>query len=46
LFFAGDDRFFLRVVDGEVSFQTDGSGRAQTLSLTQDGKTVAGQRVQ
>jgi serine-type D-Ala-D-Ala carboxypeptidase/endopeptidase len=45
LYFAGDDLFFLRVVDGTVYFQTDGSGRAQSLSLTQDGKSVPAQLV-
>ena len=46
LYFAGDDLFFLRVVDGTVLFQTDGSGRAHGLSLTQAGKTVPAQLVQ
>jgi D-alanyl-D-alanine-carboxypeptidase/D-alanyl-D-alanine-endopeptidase len=45
LYFAGDDLFFLRVVDGTVLFQTDGSGRAHSLSLTQAGKTVPAQLV-
>jgi D-alanyl-D-alanine-carboxypeptidase/D-alanyl-D-alanine-endopeptidase len=40
LYSEGDDKFFLRVIDAEVKFQTDGSGRARSLSLTQDGKTV------
>jgi len=46
LFFMGDDQFFLRVVNGTVVFQTDGSGRAHSLSLTQDGKTVPAQLMQ
>jgi D-alanyl-D-alanine-carboxypeptidase/D-alanyl-D-alanine-endopeptidase len=46
LYSSGDDQFFLRVVDGTVIFQTDGSGRARSLSLTQDGKTVPAQLVQ
>jgi CubicO group peptidase (beta-lactamase class C family) len=46
LFFMGDDQFFLRVVNGTVIFQTDGNGRARSLSLTQDGKTVPAQLTQ
>ncbi len=46
LFSEGDGQFFLRVVDGEVTFQTDSSGRARSLSLTQGGKTVPAQLVQ
>ena len=46
LYASGDDQFFLRVVNGTVIFQTDGSGRARSLSLTQDGKTVPAQLVQ
>jgi D-alanyl-D-alanine-carboxypeptidase/D-alanyl-D-alanine-endopeptidase len=46
LYSSGDDQFFLRVVNGTVIFQTDGSGRAHSLSLTQDGKTVPAQLVQ
>lgn len=46
LFATGDDQFFLRVVDGLVVFHTDGSGRATSVSLTQDGKTVVAQLVQ
>jgi len=46
LFFMGDDQFFLRVVNGTVTFQTDGSGRARSLSLTQNGKTVPAQLTQ
>ena len=46
LFFMGDDQFFLRVANGTVTFQTDGSGRARSLSLTQNGKTVPAQLVQ
>jgi hypothetical protein len=46
LFFMGDDQFFLRVVNGTIIFHTDGSGRARSLSLTQDGKTVPAQLIQ
>jgi CubicO group peptidase (beta-lactamase class C family) len=46
LFYAGDDLFFLRVVNGTIQFQTDSGGRAHALSLTQDGKTVPAQLVQ
>ena len=46
LFAEGDGQFFVRVVDGEVAFQTDTNGRARSLSLTQDGKTVSAQLLQ
>jgi hypothetical protein len=46
LFSEGDGKFFLRVVDGEVIFETDSTGRAESLRLTQDGKTVTAQLVQ
>ena len=46
LFAKGGNQFFLRVVNGEVVFQTDSGGRAHSLSLTQDGKTVPAQLVQ
>ena len=46
LYYAGDDLFFLRVVNGTIQFQTDSGGRAHSLSLTQDGKTVPAQLVQ
>ncbi|MDB5394989.1 MAG: ampH [Rhodospirillales bacterium] len=40
LYSEGDGKFFLRVVDGEVIFQTDSGGRARSLSLIQGGKRV------
>jgi CubicO group peptidase (beta-lactamase class C family) len=46
LFAEGDGQFFLRVVDAEVTFQTDSNGRARSLSLSQGGKTVPAQLVQ
>ena len=46
LFAEGDGKFFLRVVDGEVVFQVDSSGRARGLLLTQDGKSVSALAVQ
>ncbi len=46
LFPNGDDQFFLRVVNAEVDFHTDSSGRATSVTLTQDGKSVIGQLVQ
>jgi len=45
LFAESAEKFFLRVVDGDVVFQTDSSGRANSISLTQDGKTVSALRV-
>jgi CubicO group peptidase (beta-lactamase class C family) len=45
LFAESDNRFFLRVVNGEVVFETDSNGSARELSLTQDGKTVSAVRV-
>jgi len=46
LFARGDDQFFLRVVDAQVDFHTDSSGRASSVTLTQDGKSVTALLVQ
>lgn len=46
LFAQDPQRFFLRVVNGEVEFQKDGSGRAHALSLWQNGKTAYALRVE
>jgi D-alanyl-D-alanine-carboxypeptidase/D-alanyl-D-alanine-endopeptidase len=46
LFARGDDQFFLRVVDAQVDFHTDGGGRASSMTLTQDGKSVTALLVQ
>jgi CubicO group peptidase (beta-lactamase class C family) len=40
LFAEGDDRFFLRDINAEIKFDTDSSGRARSMAITQDGKTV------
>jgi CubicO group peptidase (beta-lactamase class C family) len=40
LFAEDNEKFFLRAVNGEVTFQNDASGRARGMSLTQDGKTA------
>jgi CubicO group peptidase (beta-lactamase class C family) len=45
LYAEGDGKFFLRVVDAEVTFQTDESGAARSLLLMQDGKTATAQRM-
>jgi CubicO group peptidase (beta-lactamase class C family) len=45
LFAETADKYFLRVVDGEVVFQTDGNGHTRGLQLTQDGKTVSALRI-
>lgn len=46
LFARGDDQFFLRVVNAQVDFHTDGSGRASSVTLTQDGNSVTALLVQ
>jgi CubicO group peptidase (beta-lactamase class C family) len=43
LFAKNNEEFFLRVVDGEVTFQTDPNGRAHSLILKQNGKTQIAQ---
>jgi CubicO group peptidase (beta-lactamase class C family) len=40
LFAEGDDRFFLRDINAEIKFDTDSSGRARSMAITQEGKTV------
>ena len=40
LFAEDDEKFFLRVVDGQVMFQLDENRHARGLLLTQGGKTV------
>jgi CubicO group peptidase (beta-lactamase class C family) len=45
LFAEGDGKFFLRAANAEIIFKTDSSGRADSLELTQDGKTAAALRV-
>lgn len=40
LFAEGDDRFFLRDINAEIKFETDAGGRARSMAITQDGKTV------
>jgi CubicO group peptidase (beta-lactamase class C family) len=46
LFSAGDDVFFLRAVEAEATFVTDESGRANSVRLSQGGKTAVAVRVQ
>jgi CubicO group peptidase (beta-lactamase class C family) len=43
LFSSGDDQFFTREVNAQVVFHVDGSGRATSVTLTQDGKSVIAQ---
>jgi CubicO group peptidase (beta-lactamase class C family) len=38
--------FFYKIVDAQITFETDASGRATSLTLHQNGKDVPGQRVQ
>jgi serine-type D-Ala-D-Ala carboxypeptidase/endopeptidase len=40
LFAEGDDRFFVRDINAEIKFDTDASGRAHSMAITQDGKTT------
>jgi serine-type D-Ala-D-Ala carboxypeptidase/endopeptidase len=37
--------FFLKIVDAQVTFETDASGRATSLTLHQNGKNVQAKRV-
>ena len=38
--------FFLKVVDAQITFETDDTGRAVSLVLHQNGKNVPGKRIQ
>jgi CubicO group peptidase (beta-lactamase class C family) len=38
--------FFLKVVDAQITFETDSTGRAVSLVLHQNGRNVAGKRIQ
>jgi CubicO group peptidase (beta-lactamase class C family) len=38
--------FFLKVVDAQITFETDSTGRASSLVLHQNGKNMPGKRIQ
>jgi len=42
----GPCAFFLKVVDAQITFETDGSGRAISLTLHQNGADTVGKRVE
>ena len=46
LFAESDNKFFLRNLNAEVTFQLDESGYAQSLLLAQDGEVRAAKRIQ
>ena len=46
LFAEGDRDFFLKVVDAQVTFTSDGSGKATKLTLHQNGRNVPGPRIE
>ncbi len=41
----GPTNFFLKVVDAQITFQTDTSGRATNLTLHQNGRDLPGKRI-
>lgn len=45
LFAESDRDFFLKAVDAQVTFTSDGSGKATTLTLHQNGRNVPGPRI-
>ena len=42
----GEREFFLKVVDAQLSFETDGEGRATTVTLHQNGRDQKAKRVE
>lgn len=46
LFPEGTHDFFLKVVDAQVTFETDATGRATSLTLHQNGRNVPAKRIQ
>ena len=45
VFFAGRDRFFLRIVPAEYQFDRDAGGRVGSLTLLQNGREMTARRV-
>jgi hypothetical protein len=45
VFFAGRDRFFLRIVPAEYQFDRDAGGRVVSLTLLQNGREMTARRV-
>jgi CubicO group peptidase (beta-lactamase class C family) len=45
IFAESETKFFLKVVDGQVEFVKDASGRVTGMVLTQNGRTIPGKRI-
>jgi len=43
---SGERQFFLKVVDAQLTFETDSTGRAVSVTLHQNGRDVPGKRIQ
>ncbi|MGO8733946.1 MAG: serine hydrolase [Terriglobia bacterium] len=46
IFPEGEREFFYKVVDAQITFETDGSGRAASLSLHQGGRDMPAKRIE
>ena len=46
IFAEGEKSFFLKVVDAQITFETDAGGKATSLTLHQNGAHMPGKRVQ
>ena len=46
IFPEGEREFFYKVVDAQITFETDSTGRATSLTLHQNGATMPAKRVQ
>jgi CubicO group peptidase (beta-lactamase class C family) len=46
LFAASDDHFYLKVVDAQIDFARDASGKVSSLTLHQNGRDIVAPRVQ
>jgi CubicO group peptidase (beta-lactamase class C family) len=42
----GEREFFLKVVDAQITFDTDGAGKASSLTLHQGGRDMPGKRIE
>ena len=42
MFYEGDDRFFLKVVDAQVRFNRDEAGAINSITLFQNGREIPG----
>jgi uncharacterized pyridoxamine 5'-phosphate oxidase family protein len=45
IFASGERQFFLKVVDAQITFETDSQGRATVLVLRQNGRDLRGPRI-